>query len=88
MKKFIGFYFYGEMLEKTFWEIQLFAPIRRFRDGISFFKFHINWDRYKSEHTPAFQIELTILNLYSHIWVYQNNIDDEIYNEVNNELDF
>jgi hypothetical protein len=78
MNRFIGFLFHGEILEKTNWEIQLFAPIRSFKDGITFFDFNVNWDRYKSEHTPAFQIELTIFNLYNHIWVYENNFDEEL----------
>jgi len=59
------------------WELQLFARIREFSDGFTFFEFKINFDRYKSEHTPAFQIELTLFNLYNHFWVYQNNYDEE-----------
>jgi hypothetical protein len=78
MEKFIGFYFYGELLENTYWEVQLLAPIRSFKDGITFFKFDINWDRYKSEHTPAFQIEFTLFNLYNHFWLYKNSFDDEV----------
>jgi hypothetical protein len=78
MKKFIGFYFFGELLEKTYWELQLFAPIRDFKDGITFFKFYINLDRYKSEHSPAFQIEITFFNLYNHFWIYQNNFYEEL----------
>lgn len=78
ISRFIGFVFHGEILEKTSWEIQLFAPIRNFKDGITFFKFNINWDRYKGEHTPAFQIELTILNLYNHLWIYENNFYEEL----------
>jgi hypothetical protein len=78
MEKFIGFYFYGELLENTYWDLQLLAPIRSFKNGITFFKLDINWDRYKSEHTPAFIIELTILNLYNHIWIYKNSFEDEV----------
>jgi hypothetical protein len=75
MKRFIGFLFHGALGKKTFWEIQLLAPIRSFSDGITFFELNINWDRYESDHSPAFQFEITILNIYNHIWVYQNNYD-------------
>ena len=71
----IGFINFGTLSKKKrlFWEIQLFAIIRSFKDGITFFKFNVNWDRYEDNHSPAFQIELTILNCYNHFWVYQNN---------------
>lgn len=77
MKKFIGFIFYSKLPKRFNLELQLLAPIRSFRDGITFFDFKINLDLWKSEHTPAFQIEFTILNLYNHIWVYQNNFEEE-----------
>ena len=77
MKKFIGFIFYKELPKRLNLELQLLAPIRSFSDGVTFFEFKINFDRWKSEHTPSFQIELTILNLYNHIWVYQNNFEEE-----------
>lgn len=77
MRKFIGFIFYKELPKRLNLELQLLAPIRFFRDGVTFFEFKINFDRWKSEHTPAFQIELTILNLYNHIWIYQNNFEEE-----------
>ena len=67
--------FYGKLYKNTHWEIQLFSLIRDFKDGITFFEFKINLDVYESEHSPAFQVELTIFNLYSHIWIYKNNFD-------------
>lgn len=75
----IGLVHYGTLSKKKqiYWEIQLFAFIRSFKDGITFFKFNINWDRFESDHTPAFQIELTILNCYNHFWIYQNNYENE-----------
>ena len=76
MKRFIGFIYFKELPKRLNLELQLLAPIRSFSDGITFFHFKINFDGWKSEHTPAFQIELTILNLYNHIWVYQNNFED------------
>ena len=65
----------GELSERKRiqWEIQLFALIRKFSDGITFFNFKINLNRYKDEHSPAFEIEFTFLNFYSHFWIYQNN---------------
>jgi hypothetical protein len=60
------------------WELQLFALTRSLSDGLTIFRFNVNIDRYKDEHSPAFQIELTIFNLYNHFWVYQNNPDENI----------
>ena len=72
-------FFYGTISEKKriYWELQIFSFPRSFKDGITFFKIDINWDRYKDDHSPAFQIELTILNCYNHFWIYQNNPEDE-----------
>lgn len=77
---FIGFTPHGTISKskRIHWEAQLFAITRSFKDGVTFYNFKLNWDRYKDEHSPAFQIELTILNLYFHFWIYQNNPDYEI----------
>jgi hypothetical protein len=71
----IGFVKHGTLSEKKriHWEVQLFALTRSLADGLTLFKFCFNYDKYESDHTPAFQIELTIFNIYSHFWVYQNN---------------
>jgi len=86
MRTFIGFTPHGTLSNKKriYWEAQLFALVREFRDGITFFKFNMNWDRYLDDHTPAFQIELTVLNLYFHFWVYQNNyvIAEDTYEDL------
>jgi len=73
----LGFTPHGTISEKKkiYWEGQFFAFIRDFKDGITFFKLRLNLDLYKDSHSPAFQIELTILNCYNHFWVYQNNYD-------------
>jgi hypothetical protein len=76
-KNSIGFVNFGSLGRNLFYEFQLFALIRDFKDGIRFFEIKINWDRYKSDHTPAFQIEITILNLYNHFWLYQNNYTED-----------
>jgi hypothetical protein len=75
----LGFVKYGTISEKKriHWEIQLFAMIRSFSDGLTLFKFNINFDRYESDHSPALQIELTIFNIYNHLWIYQNNYEQE-----------
>lgn len=71
-----GLILHGKLPKRLNWEVQLFAPIREFKDGLTFFEMKINWDRYEDDHSPAFQIELTIFNLYNHIWIYQNNYDN------------
>jgi hypothetical protein len=75
----IGFIPHGTISKnkRIYWEGQFFAFVRNFKDGITFFKFRVNLDLYKDSHSPAFQIELTILNCYNHLWIYQNNPDDE-----------
>jgi hypothetical protein len=73
----IGIVKHGAIGKKWYWETQLFARIREFSDGITFFRFNLNWDRYESEHSPAFQIELTVLNLYFHFWLYTCNEIEE-----------
>ena len=75
-----GLVHYGTLSKKKriHWETQLFAFVRSFKDGITFFKFNINWDRYESDHSPAFQIELTILNCYNHLLIYQNNYENDL----------
>jgi len=79
MKLFSGLFFSGILSNKKriFWEIQLFSFVRSFKDGITFLEFKKNLDLYKDDHSPAFQIEFTILNCYNHIWIYQNNYNEE-----------
>jgi hypothetical protein len=74
----IGFIPHGTISKKKriYWEGQFFAFVRSFKDGITFFNLKVNLDLYKDNHSPAFQIELTILNCYNHIWIYQNNPDE------------
>ena len=76
----LGLVKHGTLSEKKrlYWEVQLFALTRSLADGLTLFKFNCNFDRYISDHSPAFQIELTIFNVYNHFWVYQDNYDEEI----------
>jgi hypothetical protein len=69
----IGLVKHIQLPNRWSFEMQLFAFVRSWKDGITPFELRINWDRFVSEHSPAFQIELTILNCYNHIWLYQNN---------------
>lgn len=46
MNNFIGFLFHGKLGKKTYWEIQLLGILRDYKDGITFFEFDINLDRY------------------------------------------
>ena len=75
----IGIINHGTLFKKKiiYWETQLFAITRSFKDGITFFRLNINCDRYEDDHSPAFQIELTILNCYNHLWIYQNNYNNK-----------
>ena len=43
-------------------EITILHKLREFYDGISFFKGKINWDRYKSDHSPKFELFLMLFN--------------------------
>ena len=71
--KNIGFVYFGKLGKKYFWETQLFAVIRDFSDGLTIFNININWDRFESYHSPSFQIEFTIFNLYNHFWIHKIN---------------
>lgn len=66
---------FGTIIQKKriYFEAQFFNKIRDFSDGITFFKFYINLDLYKHDHSPSFQIELEFFNLYSQFMIYQNN---------------
>jgi len=72
----IGLVIYGKIYKKWHCEVQLFAFTRSIKDGITFFNVNINFDGFKGEHSPAFQVELTILNMYNHFWLYQSNIEE------------
>jgi hypothetical protein len=47
----IGLVKHGTLSEKKrlYWEVQLFAIIRSFADGLTLFKFNVNFDRYESD---------------------------------------
>jgi hypothetical protein len=79
MRSFIGFCKFGAISKKKniFWEIQLFAMVRDFKDGVTFFNLNINLDLFKSYHSPSFQIEFTFFNIYNHLWIHQNNHETE-----------
>ena len=44
-------------------EADFFRKIRKFEDGVTFFEFTFNWDRWEGSHNPHFQLMLTFLNL-------------------------
>ena len=73
MNNFIGFFFHGKLWKKTYWELQLLGILRDFKEGITFFEFNVNWDRFESEHTPGFQIYLILFNVYFGFTIYKNN---------------
>jgi|LauGreDrversion4_2_1035121.scaffolds.fasta_scaffold01706_33 hypothetical protein len=81
-------FFYGTISEKKriYWELQIFSFVRSFKDGITFFKIDINWDRYKDDHSPSFNFELTVLNCYNNFLIYQNNYEEEEECQMNLEI--
>lgn len=52
----------SKLNEKYAWELSLFHQLRTFTDGISFFEFVVNFDKYIGDHTPRFNTMLVILN--------------------------
>jgi hypothetical protein len=72
---FLGICKFGSISKKRnlYWEVQLFAKVRDYSDGIDFFNFKINWDRYEDDHSPRFEIELDFLNIHNHLWIYKTN---------------
>lgn len=85
MSEFIGFVFFTKILNSII-EVQILAPIRRFRDGITFFDFKINLDIFEGDHNPKFKIELTILNIYNHILIQNQNEMIESKEEITESL--
>jgi len=52
-------------------EFLWFHMVRDFIDGISFFEFEINWDRFEDDHKPGFNIFLIIFNcMIFQFWIY------------------
>lgn len=43
-------------------EIIFFNKIRNYSDGISFFKFNVEWDRYLADHSPKFGLIIIVFN--------------------------
>lgn len=79
---FLGIISCGVISEKKklYWDLQLFAKVRDYSDGVDFFNFKINWCRYKDYHSPRFEIEFEFLNIHNHLWIYKSNpfYDDSI----------
>lgn len=44
-------------------EFDWFRVIRRFSEGITFFIFEVEYDKYEADHKPSFTIMLIIFNL-------------------------
>jgi len=43
-------------------DYSFFQKLRKFSDGISFFEFNINFDKYRDEHNPKFETMLVLFN--------------------------
>ena len=67
----IGIVCHNKITRDYSFEIQLFARIRRIKDGLTFFNFKVNLDLYESDHKPSFEVELTILNIHNHFLIYR-----------------
>jgi len=53
----------GSKINKDYaWEISALHFLRQLSDGVTFFEFKVNWDRYLDDHTPRFDLMLVILN--------------------------
>lgn len=82
MNKFKGFIFFTNILGSVF-EIQVLAPTRKLKDGITFFNFKINLDLFPGDHNPKFELVVTVLNLYNHILIHnQNHLWEEGKDEI------
>lgn len=55
--------FHGQFKESRFaWELCMFHKLRDWSDGMSFFEFKVNCDRYVGDHTPKFEVFFVLLN--------------------------
>lgn len=53
----------GSKIDEDYgWEISALHFIRQFSDGLTFFEFTCNWDKYLDDHTPRFATMLIIFN--------------------------
>ena len=53
----------GFKINKNYgFEWNFFYKARDYKDGYSFCNFNVNWDRYKSDHKPSFEIYLCLFN--------------------------
>lgn len=43
-------------------ELSCFHKIRNFEDGLTFCEIRVNYDRFKGDHNPKFEINLEICN--------------------------
>jgi hypothetical protein len=54
--------FSNQLTEKYAYDLMLFHKCRDFDDGLLFYEFIINYDRYIGDHNPKFEIRLVICN--------------------------
>jgi len=54
--------FAGIINEDYAWEITFFNKVRDFADGLTFLDIQVNWDRFLANHTPKFEVMITVLN--------------------------
>jgi hypothetical protein len=76
-------WFGNEINNDYAWEVYLLHKYREFSDGIEFFNFNINWDRYLADHRPQFVIKLVLCNfvLLEFSIYYKHHRNEEVTNE-------
>ena len=52
----------GAVTKNYNWELMLFHSLRRLTDGLTFFEFVINWDRFEADHSPQFHFYFVLFN--------------------------
>ncbi len=52
----------GKLTTNYGFEVTIFHKLREFSDGVSIFDGKINWDRYKADHSPRFELFLMLFN--------------------------
>ena len=53
----------GKAINKNYgWELSALYNYRSFSDGIDFFEFRCDYNKFESDHNPSFNLKISILN--------------------------
>jgi hypothetical protein len=74
-----GVSFHGEAFGPYVWELTFLNTPRAWKDGVTFFDFLINLDRYPGDHSPRLELDLVLLNvnLIEFSYHFRYHRDDE-----------